>query len=107
MSNEKLYRADEVCKELNISSYTISNWYNWERKQLKGGVVDKPYLPKPIRMEHTKGSPRCWTYAMIEELRNFQKTIVTGRNGIYGVYSNPYYKDTKKYKNSVNSVENV
>ena len=105
MSEQKLYSADEVCEVLNISSYTLSNWYNWERKRLASGDVEKPYLPEPIRLEHTKGSPRRWTEEMVTDLKKFQKTIVIGRNGIYGVYSNPYYKETKKYKKSLKGVE--
>lgn len=98
-----MYSADEVCKELKVSSWTLSNWYRWEQKLISDG--NESYLPAPIKLEHTKGTPRRWTESMIEQLREYQKSIVTGRNGIYGVYSNPYHKETKKYKKSVGLVE--
>lgn len=104
MNNEKMYSANDVCKALKITNYTLSNWYRWERKRVSEGC--EPYLPQPQKLEHTKGSPRLWTKEMVEELRLYQKNIVSGRNGIYGVYSNPYHKETKKYKKSLETVAN-
>ena len=104
MSNEKLFTADEICKELHITIYTLRNWYSWEKKRIRAG--EKSYLPQAIRLEHTKGKPRVWDANMLEQLKEYQKTIVTGRNGIYGVYSNPFHKETKKYKKSLKTVEN-
>lgn len=105
MSNEKLYSAAEICNILKITNWTLTNWYRWEKQQLNGGIVEKEYLPKPIRLEHTKGSPRRWTKPMVEELKEYKKHIIIGRNGTYGMYSNPYHRDTKKYKNSLKQVE--
>lgn len=105
MSNEKLYSADEVCKELNITIYTLSNWYRWQTKQLESGNAKEPYLPEPIRIPNVKGRPRRWDKAMLTQLKEFKKNIVVGRNGVYGVYSNPLYKETKKYKKSIENVD--
>lgn len=105
MSKNQTYSSDDVCKALNITMYTLSNWYRWEKKQLAQGLITETYLPQPIRLEHTKGTPRRWTAKMVKELEKYQHSIVTGRNGIYGVYSNPNHKDTKKYKKSIDNVE--
>ena len=93
MCDEKMYSSLEVCTKLKISSWTLANWFSG------------PYLPDPIRLENTKGRPRRWTGEMLKDLKAYQKSIVTGRNGIYGVYSNPYYKETQKYKKSVETIE--
>lgn len=98
MTNVKLYSVDEVCKKLKITPYTLENWYRYETKLVDSGEVKERYLPKPIKLEHTKGSPRRWNEQMILQLKNYQKTIVFGRNGIYGKYSNPLHKQTKKYQ---------
>lgn len=101
MVNEKLYKANEICEKLKITNWTLRNWYSWEKKRIENGIVDKPYLPKPEILTNAKGKPRVWTKEQFEELKNYQKNIVTGRNGIYGIYSNPAYKETKKYKKSL------
>lgn len=105
MRDEKMYSSLEVCTKLKISSWTLANWYRWEKKQIANGNVSGPYLPDPIRLENTKGKPRRWTDQMLKDLKAYQKSIVTGRNGIYGVYSNPYYKETQKYKKSIETIE--
>lgn len=105
MSNEKLYSADEICKELNITIYTLSNWYRYQRKQLKEGLVKEPYLPEPITLPNVKGKPRRWTLSMVKQLKDYKKHIVMGRNGVYGIYSNPLYKETKKYKKSIENID--
>lgn len=101
-----MYSAYEICKELNITIYTLSNWYRWEKKQIKEGLVEQAYLPEPIRIPNVKGKPRRWDSNMLKQLKKYKEHIVIGRNGVYGVYSNPLYKETKKYKKSVESVAN-
>ena len=105
MQNEKFYNASQVCEKLGITIYTLTNWYNWQRKGLRDGLCKTPYLPEPIRQQNVKGKPRMWTDEMIKKLAEYQKGIVTGRNGSYGMYSNPYYKETKKYKKSLENVD--
>lgn len=105
MNETKLYSSDEVCKILGVSSFTLSNWYNWESKQLKEGLVTEKYLPQPVKLEHQKGKPRRWTEAMVEKLKEYKQNIVIGRNGIYGMYSNPNHSETIKYKKSEKTVE--
>ena len=94
----KEYKLMDVCNELQISNWTLRNWYMWENKALKDGLIDKPQLPQPKRLEHSKGSPRIWDEEMVKQLKEYQQNIVMGRNGIFGVYSNPEHKNTKKYK---------
>lgn len=95
MSKQKTYSANEVCEELNISNWTLSNWYRWENKRVQRGTC-KPYLPKPEKRADLKGKPRFWTQKQLDELRKYKESIVLGRNGIYGEYSNPNY--VKKVK---------
>ena len=106
MSNEKMYTADEICAELNISSFTLQHWYNLQSVQIKDGLITEKYLPEPIRVQTMRGKPRRWTEEMLNELRKYKEGIVIGRNGIYGIYTNPNYKETKKYKNPVESIDN-
>jgi hypothetical protein len=97
-----MYNASETCKILGITSFTLTNWYAWERKLIKSGRISEPYLPQPIRITNKKGKPRMWDSAMVEQLRAYQKTIVVGRNGKFGEFSNPSHKNTKKYKEKEN-----
>ena len=41
MSNNKTYKAIEVCNELNISINTLTNWYRWQNNLLKNGEITK------------------------------------------------------------------
>lgn len=84
-----IYSRNEVCDMLGISVFTMNTWYRWQKKQLDNGFVDKEYLPKPERQSGLKGQPLRWSMEMIGELRDFKSGIIKGRNGIYGIYSNP------------------
>ena len=88
----------EVSQELGISIYTLKNWYIWERKLLAEGAITEPYLPQPIKMVEQKGKPNMWEDNMIPALKEYQKQMVVGCKGVYGKYSNPYHKQTKKYQ---------
>lgn len=105
LKNENGYKLCEVCEILNISTYTLANWYRWEKRQLEDGIVKEKYLPEPKRLIHEKGQPRVWSEEDVKKLLEHQKNIITGRNGIFGEYSNPYYKNTEKYKKSVEKLE--
>lgn len=94
----KEYRLMDVCRELKISNWTLRDWYMWEKKAVVDGLIEKSRLPEPIRLEATRGTPRVWTQEMVDQLKEYQSSIVSGRNGIFGVYSNPEHKNTKKYK---------
>jgi hypothetical protein len=95
---EGFYTTKELCEELGITTYTLTNWYSWEKKRLAEGDIDEPYLPQPYRMYDLKGRPRMWDTDMLYKLKLYKSQIIVGRNGIYGKYSNPYHKETKKYK---------
>lgn len=83
-----IYSKNEVCQMLGITNFTINNWYRWERKEIENGDVEKAYLPEPLKLENVKGRPLRWSLNMIEELRKYQNSIVHGRNGKYGKYTN-------------------
>lgn len=88
MNEECIYSKKDVCTMLGITSFTIENWYRWERKEIENGNVEEPYLPCPEKLENAKGRPFRWSMKMIEKLRDYQKNIVHGRNGRYGKYTN-------------------
>lgn len=92
MSNEKTYLLNEVCEEVNISIHTLQKWYQWERYELKEGLVSKNYLPIPTKLTDKRGKPRIWTESQVEELKKFKENMVIGRKGRFGKYSNPLHK---------------
>lgn len=92
-----MYNSYEVCEKLAISIYTLKNWYVWENKLLKEGAIKERYLPVPYVDLNKRGKPKCWDDEMLEELKDYRNNIVVGRNGIYGKFSNPFHKQTKKY----------
>lgn len=93
MSDEKIYLRDELCNELGISVHTLQKWYQWERYELSDGTVKQPYLPQPQQMEGLRGSPNYWTAEQLEILKKHKESMVVGRNGRYGKYSNPHHKE--------------
>lgn len=93
MSDEKIYLRDELCKALGISVHTLQKWYQWEKYELKDGTVKHSYLPKPQKVAGRRGSPKYWTESQLELLRDYKSTIVVGRHGKYGKYTNPYHKE--------------
>lgn len=93
-----MYDANETAEKLGISIWTLKSWYMWENKRLKNGEIKKRYLPQPKRIENKKGRPRIWDEKMIERLKKYKDKIIIGRNGVYGEYTNPLHKETKKYK---------
>ncbi len=95
MSNEKTYRINDVCKELGISVHTIQKWYQWERYALEDGSAKKHYLPQPQKLMDQRGKPKFWTEAQLKELKKYKDSIVVGRYGKYGKYSNPLHKEDK------------
>lgn len=101
--NEKMYNINEVCEKLKITIWTLKNWYSWEKKRVKDGA--EPYLPVPVKMVHQKGMPNMWTEDMIVQLKHYKSTIVLGRNGVYGMYTNPSHKETHKYKKSIENID--
>lgn len=98
MAKKKMYNVNELCEALEISYFTLTNWYKWENKRLKSGEVTEHYLPEPYRMKGQRGNPRAWDTKMLKALKKYKSSIVIGRNGIFGEYTNPVHKQTRKYK---------
>lgn len=96
-----MHTKPEVCKILGISVHTFAKWYEWQSRLLKEGKITEPYLPQPQPLITLRGKPNGFTDEQIEQLKQYQKTIVHGRNGVYGIYSNPLHKETKKYKKTL------
>ena len=87
--DECIYSRTEVCQMLDISVHTLDTWYRWQNRLLRDGLVEKEYLPKPERVTNLKGQPSRWSMDMVGELKSFKSSIIRGRKGIYGIYSNP------------------
>lgn len=98
MTNEKLYKVDEVCEQLQISPHTLLKWYQWEKYSIRDGKVTEQFLPQPIKLENQKGQPKAWTQEQIEQLKVFKENMVFGRNGRFGKYSNPLHNQKKEEK---------
>lgn len=92
----KLFKAQEVCEQLGITIWTLTNWYQWERISLEDGSLSARLLPVPTKLEGVKGKPRMWDEYQVEELRVFQKSIVKGRNGIMSKVTNPKSRQARK-----------
>lgn len=90
MDEQNVFTANEICKELNITTGTLNNWYRWEKNSNNNRLTTPGVDP------HKKGKPRIWTLSMLNELKNYKENIVMGPNGIYGCYTNPNYLNTKK-----------
>ena len=86
-----------------MSWFTLTHWYDLQTKLLRDGMITETYLPEPIRLTQERGKPRRWTQTMLDALREYQKNIVVGRNGIYGMYTNPDHLSAKMRKNSVDN----
>lgn len=98
MNDKKLFNFDEAAAELKISRYTLRTWYTWETKLLKEGSIKEKYLPIPYIASNERGMPRYFTEADIEKLKQYKGTIVVGRKGIYGKFSNPNHKEKEEVK---------
>lgn len=85
---ERYYNRTEVCEILGITNFTITNWYRWQNTLIKNGEIDKQYLPAPIRQKNVKGQPLFWTDEMVDELKKYKDSIIHGRNGVYGKFTN-------------------
>lgn len=90
--NKKYYNIDETCKKLKISRQTLNNWYRWEMHQLKDGIVTAHYLPIPMKDIKMRGKPRYWDDDMIDILKVYKKSMIIGRNGKFGKFTNPSHK---------------
>lgn len=84
-----MYKADEVCRKLGITIWTLTNWYQWERISLEDGSLTERVLPIPEKLEGVKGKPRVWNDDQLDALRYFQSQIVKGRNGVMAKVTNP------------------
>lgn len=93
-----MFTKPQVAEQLGVSIHTLTKWYEWESKLLKDGKITERYLPIPTKDYTKKGSPNTFSEEQIEQLKTYQSSIVHGRNGVYGGYSNPLHTQTKKYK---------
>lgn len=93
MNEQKKYTIREAADMLNISPHTLQRWYHWQMRELTEGVIEEEYLPKPERLKSKRGAPNVWTSEQIEELRKHKESIVVGRNGRYGKYTNPQHHE--------------
>ena len=88
-----LYSKQEVAKELDVSIYTITNWYKWESKLIRTSEIKQRFLPIPTKIRYAKGQPNYWSFEQIEQLREFKDNMIKGRNGMFGKFTNPKHKN--------------
>lgn len=79
MQNKNLLNAKELCEKLNISSYTLANWYRWENKMIREGLITERYLPTPVIDYSKRGAPRYWDNAMLEQLKEYKNILLLER----------------------------
>lgn len=96
IENPKAYQIEWVAIQLGCSTQTINAWYRW--KKLHPEHEFAKLLPEPKkRYAHDK---RLWSELDIEMLREFQKTIPHGRNGILGDVTQKSLRRKKNGKKS-------
>lgn len=90
-----MYTLTETAELIGVSIHTIDTWYKHQAQAIRDGYITEEFLPKPLIEEHLSGKPRRWTPEMVEQLKAYRATIVRGRNGVMGRYSNPNHKIKK------------
>lgn len=86
----KLLTSKEITDILNISIYTLNNWYNWYNDCSYDKPYDLPDLPKYHQANpHAK---KYWDEKDVEQLKIFQEYINAnkGRRGVMGEYTKRY-----------------
>lgn len=89
------FKVEEVCKMLGITTWTLTNWYQWERISLEDGTLTERVLPVPIKVKDAKGKPRMWTAEQVTQLKEFQQNIIRGRHGVMAKVTNPKSRHAK------------
>lgn len=88
----KLLTADEVCKELNISIFTLNNWYRYKRENPEDDLAQ--ILPEYTK--RTATSPRQWRRGDLKKLTKFKETRKLGSKGQMSKSLQKYYKKEEK-----------
>lgn len=88
--------ASEVCNNLGISVKTLTNWYKWYYNDDFEKPKNIPVLP--MYEQTHKNGPRFWTVECVEKLKEFQKSLPKGRNGVMGAFSKRYWSNYEKGK---------
>lgn len=88
------YQIEWVAIQLGCSTQTINMWYRWKKVHPEHELTK--LLPEPKKK--SAHSMRLWSEQDIEMLRDFQKSIPHGRNGILGDVSQKSVRSKKNGK---------
>lgn len=90
--NGQLYKVTEIAMILDVSIYTINNWYLFKRQNPDDEFAKM--LPEP--MQQTTRQTRYWTEEDLQKLIEFKSKIKVGRSGFMKSVSQQYSKREKK-----------
>lgn len=88
----KLYKVTEIAMILDVSIYTINNWYRFKHQNPDDEFAQM--LPEP--MQQTVRQTRYWTEEDLQKLIEFKANIKVGRCGFMKSVSQQYSKKGKK-----------
>ena len=91
------YKASKIANMLDISTKTLSMWYEWYHNPDIKKPDGTPPLPEYVQ-QHERGT-RYWKKSDIDKLKAFQEWIPKGRNGVMGAVSNKYWKKSREQSN--------
>lgn len=92
--NKQYLKIEEVAVLINVSVYTINNWYAFKRECPESPIAKK----LPDFVQQGARQTRYWKAEDIWKLIEFQKSIPKGRNGVLGCVTQKYYKKEKHYE---------
>lgn len=84
--------AQEVCKKVNISIFTLNNWYRFKKENPN----DELALILPEFEKDYEKSQRTWNTEDIKLLKLFKSKRKLGRNGQMSKTIQKYYKKKKE-----------
>ena len=88
---ERKLRIEEVAMLLDVNQMTIERWYKFKRQNPDNESCK--LLPDPEYGLTSKKHPvRYWKASDVEQMKEFQATIIRGTRGFMGSVSNPNRK---------------
>ncbi|MBQ4543382.1 MAG: hypothetical protein IJA19_04345 [Clostridia bacterium] len=93
LTKEGYLGASQVANALDISVITLSNWYRWWKTTDTSKLAGVP--PLPDFEQDGPRAPRYWKEEDLDKLREFQKWVPKGRNGLMGEVSKRFWSNKK------------
>lgn len=86
--------ASKVAQQLDISTYTLTNWYKWQETCRTPEHDFLPVLPQ-YQQRSTKGI-RYWKQEDIPIIQQFKDSLPKGRGGVMGNYNAKFWGERGK-----------